>query len=132
MANHPSALKRDRQRRKKQTRNRSVRSVVKKVLKDARAALPTDKAVEAVREASSALARAAQKGALSKRTASRRIGRLARALQRAQIAATAAPATDRPSKAPKRATKAPKKAAAKPTKAAAAAKAPAKRAKKST
>lgn len=134
MASHPSALKRDRQRRKKQVRNRSVRAEVRGILKDARAALGTAEGPEAVKKATSALARAGQKGAMGKRTASRRIGRLARALHKAQIAAakSAAAPAERPSKAPK--AKAAKAAAGKapakaPTKAAA--KAPAKpRAKK--
>jgi small subunit ribosomal protein S20 len=138
VANHPSALKRDRQRRKKQTRNRSMRAIVRSVVKDARAALGTDKGPEAVREATSALSHAGQKGAMNKRTASRRISRLAKAQHKAVIAAAHAAAQPPvAAKAPKskggRATKAAAKpAAAKPAAAKpAAAKAPAKpRAKK--
>lgn len=135
MANHPSALKRDRQRVKRQARNRSVRAEVRGIIKEARAELGTAKGPEAVKTASSALARAGQKGAMNKRTASRRIGRLARALYKAQIAAQQAASAppERASKAPKaKAAKAsPAKAATKaPAKAAAPAKAPAKRAKK--
>jgi ribosomal protein S20 len=110
-----------------------MRAELRGIVKDARAVLGTEQGAEAVKKASSALAKAGQKGAMNKRTASRRIGRLAKALTRAQVEAAraaAAPA-ERPSKAPKaRASKAgakaPAKAAAKP-----AAKAPAKpRAKK--
>ncbi len=124
MANHPSALKRDRQRRKRQARNRSVRAEVRGIVKEARIELSADTGPAAVKKASSALARAGQKGALPKRTASRRIGRLARALFKAQKAAAEAAAAppERASKLPpkpkkggaKAASKAPAKAAAKP------------------
>ncbi|MBI2898331.1 MAG: 30S ribosomal protein S20 [Deltaproteobacteria bacterium] len=131
MANHPSALKRDRQRQKKQARNRSSRSAVRSQVAAARAVLGTDNGPEAVKVAASSMARAAQKGALGKRAAARKIGRLARALYKAQAAAKAAGA-ERPSKAPKpRASKAPK-APKRPSKAPPAEAAPATKGKKTS
>jgi small subunit ribosomal protein S20 len=123
VANHPSALKRDRQRRKKQARNRSVRAEVRGIVKEARIEMTSETGPAAVKKASSALARAGQKGALPKRTASRRIGRLARALFKAQKAAAAAAAAP-----PERASKLPPKPKGKGG-AKSAAKAPAKAAK---
>jgi small subunit ribosomal protein S20 len=79
MANHPSAEKRNRQRIKATTRNNSVTSSVRTAVKKARTALEAgDSAVatEAVAKASTLLARAASKGVLQLRTASRTTSRI--------------------------------------------------------
>jgi small subunit ribosomal protein S20 len=83
MANHVSAEKRNRQRIVRTTRNRSVRTAVRNALKSARAALAAgDKnaALEPVKKAAGVLARAASKGVLHQKTASRTASRIAAAL----------------------------------------------------
>ena len=83
MANTRSAQKRNRQMIKRRARNTTVRSAVKNALKKAREALAAGdagKAKEAVSAATRMLDRAASKGVLHARNASRRIGRLATAL----------------------------------------------------
>lgn len=83
MANTRSAQKRNRQMIKRRARNTTVRSAVKTALKKAREALAAGdagKAKEAVSAATRMLDRAASKGVLHARNASRRIGRLATAL----------------------------------------------------
>jgi len=83
MANHPSAEKRNRQRINRSTRNRGVRSAVRTAIKKARTAVAAGdpkKAAEPVREAASALARAASRGVLHKRTAARQTSRIQAAL----------------------------------------------------
>lgn len=82
MANHVSAEKRTRQREVATARNRSVRTAVRSALKKARTALEAgDKsaAAEPVRQAALALARAASKGVLHQKTASRTTSRIASA-----------------------------------------------------
>jgi small subunit ribosomal protein S20 len=79
MANHPSADKRNRQRITKTARNNSVTSSVRSAVKKARVALvagDSAAASEAVAKASKALARAASKGVLNDRTASRATSRI--------------------------------------------------------
>jgi small subunit ribosomal protein S20 len=86
MANHPSAERRNRQRIRKTARNRSVKSAVRTGVKNARAAVgATERAeVEAlVRKVESELDKAAQKGVLHPRAASRRKARLKRAVHAA-------------------------------------------------
>ncbi len=83
MANHVSAEKRNRQRIVRTERNRSLRSAVRNAVKKARAALAAgDKsaALEPVRAAASALARAAGKGVIHQKTAARATSRIAAAL----------------------------------------------------
>ncbi len=82
MANHKSALKRARQSETRRTRNRINKTKVKNAVKEARAAVgePGEASVEALRKAMSALDRAASKGTLHRRNASRRIARLSRQL----------------------------------------------------
>lgn len=83
MANHVSAEKRNRQRLVRTQRNRSVRTLVRNAVKSARAALEAgDKAAaaEPVKKAAIALARAASKGVLHQKTASRATSRIAAAL----------------------------------------------------
>lgn len=79
MANHPSAEKRNRQRIKSTTRNNSVTSTVRTAVKKARTAIAAGDstvATEAVAKASTLLARAASKGVLQMRTASRTTSRI--------------------------------------------------------
>ncbi|HEY5146942.1 MAG TPA: 30S ribosomal protein S20 [Polyangiaceae bacterium] len=83
MANHPSAEKRNRQRVKRTLRNRAVKSAVRTQVKTVRTAIESKDpaaAQKAFAEASVTLAQAAAKGSIPKKTASRRISRLASAL----------------------------------------------------
>ena len=80
MATHESSRKRARQAEKRRIRNRHVRSGVKGVVKAVHAALAagSQEAGELTRRAESAIRRAASKGVLSHKQASRRVARLAR------------------------------------------------------
>jgi small subunit ribosomal protein S20 len=83
MANHPSAAKRNRQRLKRTTRNKNVRSSVRTAVRKAREALASGDAGAArdsVKAAAVALARAASKGVLHPNNASRTTSRSASAL----------------------------------------------------
>ncbi len=90
MANHASAEKRNRQRIKRTARNRAAKSALRTELKKAHGAikLPAD-AAPIVQAATSALDRAASKGTIPAKRASRLKGRLAAALHKAKKAATA-------------------------------------------
>nr|QVV57696.1 30S ribosomal protein S20 [Myxococcales bacterium] len=89
MANHASAEKRNRQRIKRTARNRADKSELRTELKKARAAVKASpaEATTAVRTATSELDRAASKGTIPRRRASRLAGRLAAALHKATKAA---------------------------------------------
>lgn len=90
MANTKSAEKRNRQALKRRARNTTVRTTVKGALKKAREALSTKDAAktgDAVKDAARTLSKAASKGVIHKRNASRRIGRLAKAAHAAKTAA---------------------------------------------
>jgi small subunit ribosomal protein S20 len=89
MANHASAVKRNRQRIKKTARNRAAKSELRTELKKARAAVAGAPATAAasVKAAISALDRAASKGVVPAKRASRQKGRLAAAAHRAAKAA---------------------------------------------
>lgn len=79
MANHKSALKRIRQNDKRRDRNRFWKSTMRSSIKSVRAAVEAGDetlAREALREATSMIARVATKGVIHKRTASRRVSRL--------------------------------------------------------
>lgn len=79
MANHPSALKRQRQSEKRRLRNKGHKSTINTTIKKALTSLAekdTDKAKDLFREAISHLDGAVNKGVLHRRTASRRISRL--------------------------------------------------------
>ncbi len=89
MANHSSAVKRNRQRIKRTDRNRAAKSELRTELKKARAAVIA-KPVESgavVKAAVSSLDRAASKGTIPAKRASRVKGRLAAALHKASKAA---------------------------------------------
>ena len=80
MANHKSALKRNRQSLIRRDRNRMNRSKVKTAVKKLDAAIEVEDSVEKAREALVAavpiIERAAVKGAFHKKTASRKVSRL--------------------------------------------------------
>jgi small subunit ribosomal protein S20 len=79
MSNHPSAEKRNRQRLTRTARNNSITSTVRTAIKKARVAVSAGDsaaASEAVAKASVLLARAASKGVVSDRAASRTTSRI--------------------------------------------------------
>jgi len=83
MANHASADKRNRQRIVRTARNRGITSSVRTAVKRARAAIAggdAKAATESVKAASLALAKAASKGVLHSRSASRVTSRIQSAL----------------------------------------------------
>jgi len=85
MANHPSAEKRNRQRVVRTERNKAAKSTVRTAVKKARATLATgDKAAAKtdVAVASQALAKAAKKGAVHPKAASRTTSRIQTALSK--------------------------------------------------
>ncbi len=86
MANVPSAEKRNRQRLKRRARNithlTTLRTYVKRV-RTALAAKDNDKAVAALAQATRVIDKAAQKGVIDRKTASRKISRLTLAVRRA-------------------------------------------------
>jgi small subunit ribosomal protein S20 len=83
VANHPSAEKRNRQREKRTLRNRAIKAAVRTQIKTVRTAIASKDpaaAAKALTEASVAIAKAASKGALPKKSASRKVSRLAHAV----------------------------------------------------
>ena len=87
MANHPSALKRARQNEIRKLRNRTVKTRVKNVVKSVRedaTTQPAEAAQKNLNAAKSLIDKAAKKGVIHKRTASRKISRLAKLLNTSQ------------------------------------------------
>lgn len=85
MANHKSALKRHRQSIKRNLRNNMVRTRIKNVVKEVRAAVEandTELAATSLRRATSILDKAATKKVIHARTAARRIARLSAAVNK--------------------------------------------------
>jgi small subunit ribosomal protein S20 len=81
VANHPSADKRNRQRIKRTLRNRTVKSAVRTEVKLVREAVEkkdVKAAKDALHTAAVTLSKAGSKGAVNKKTASRRMSRLAK------------------------------------------------------
>ncbi|MEW6328275.1 MAG: 30S ribosomal protein S20 [Thermodesulfobacteriota bacterium] len=81
MANHKSAIKRAKQAEKKREINKAIKTRVKNVIKAVRTAMAEkspDKAREALAKAIPVIDKAASKGTLHHRNASRKISRLAR------------------------------------------------------
>jgi small subunit ribosomal protein S20 len=81
LATHKSALKRHRQNQKRRLRNKIIRSQLKTSIKSYTAAIESkDKAAaqEAAKAASSTISKTASKGVIHKKTASRKISRLAK------------------------------------------------------
>jgi small subunit ribosomal protein S20 len=86
VANHKSALKRAGQSEKKRLRNRTVKTRVKNVVKEVRQAV-SQKSPDAgvsLQTAQSTIDKAAKKGVLHRRTAARKIARLAKLTQSVQ------------------------------------------------
>ncbi|MCF8080053.1 MAG: 30S ribosomal protein S20 [Desulfobacterales bacterium] len=75
MANHKSALKRAKQNEERKLRNKAVRTRVRSAVKEVRSASP-EAAAEALLAAQSTIDRAAKKGVLHRKNASRKISRL--------------------------------------------------------
>ena len=80
MANHKSALKRAGQSEIRRLRNRAVKTRVKSVVKDVRQAVADNSEGKEAKltAAQATIDRAAKKGVLHKRTASRKVARLAK------------------------------------------------------
>ncbi|MEN8210715.1 MAG: 30S ribosomal protein S20 [Thermodesulfobacteriota bacterium] len=78
MANHKSAKKRAKQSQVRRLRNKSVKTTLKNLEKKLKAAKETnsDNKNEILRQTQSAVQKAAQKGIIHKKTASRKISRL--------------------------------------------------------
>ena len=97
MANHPSALKRERQAQKRRLRNRAAVSAIKTSVKKLTAALSDSGAADAVKAAFTAavstLDRAAGKGIIPKKRASRKISRMARQVNKTTSAVPPPPAS---------------------------------------
>ncbi len=96
MAHSRSALKRWRQNLRRRARNKAVRSATRTYVKKAIAAIEqaAPNVLEVLREAQSALDRAAKKGVLHPNAAARRKSRLMRRLHAMQAQAEAAVATE--------------------------------------
>lgn len=75
MANHKSALKRARQSEDRRLRNKAVKTRVKNITKDVLAA-SAETAADELKAAQSIIDKAAKKGVIHSRTASRKISRL--------------------------------------------------------
>lgn len=81
MANHKSALKRARQNEIRRMRNKSVKTKVKSIVKDVRLSVSENSKEASLKKldtAKSNIDRAAQKGVIHKKTASRKISRLSK------------------------------------------------------
>jgi small subunit ribosomal protein S20 len=80
VATHVSARKRARQADKRRIRNRNLRSAVRSTVKRVRGVIESggENSAALVREAESTIRRAASKGVLTKKQASRKVARLAR------------------------------------------------------
>ena len=81
MANHKSAVKRARQNEIRRLRNKSVKTRVKSIVKDVRLSVDGSSKEDALKKldmAKSNIDRAAQKGVINKKTASRKISRLSK------------------------------------------------------
>ena len=90
MANHKSALKRDRQSKIRRMRNRMNKSKMKSTVgkvEDAIAAGSGDQARTALQQAVSRIHKTASKGTIHKKTASRKVSRLARRVNQMQTPA---------------------------------------------
>jgi small subunit ribosomal protein S20 len=86
LANHPSALKRARQSKTRKLRNLAHKTRAKSVVKEVRTLLQSKDSTqiqEKFKKAVSTLHRSASKGVLHRKKASRKISRLARAVNRA-------------------------------------------------
>jgi small subunit ribosomal protein S20 len=83
LANHKSAQKRIRQSEKRRAHNKSIRSAMRTVVKNARAALESgdgEVAKSKLRDAEASLRRAASKGIIPKKRADRAVSRMSKRL----------------------------------------------------
>ena len=90
MANHKSAEKRNRQAQASRLRNKMNRTKMKSIIRkldETVVAGTADEIKEALREATSVIARTASKGTIHKRNASRKISRLAKRVNKTATAA---------------------------------------------
>jgi len=81
LANHKSALKRARQNELRRIRNKSLKTKTKSIVKDVRLSVGESSKEDALKKldtAKSNIDRAAQKGVIHKKTASRKISRLSK------------------------------------------------------
>jgi small subunit ribosomal protein S20 len=81
LANHKSAIKRARQNEVRRLRNKSLKTKIKNVIKDLRLSVSETSKEETLKKldmAKSSIDRAAQKGVIHKKTASRKISRLSK------------------------------------------------------
>ena len=81
MANHKSAIKRARQNELRRLRNKSVRTRVKSIVKDVRSAAGDNTGADMpvkISAVQSVIDKASKKGVIHKRTAARKISRLAK------------------------------------------------------
>jgi small subunit ribosomal protein S20 len=81
LANHKSALKRARQNEIRRFRNKSLKTKTKNIVKDVRLSASESSKEDALKKldmAKSDIDRAAQKGVIHKKTASRKISRLSK------------------------------------------------------
>ena len=80
MANHKSALKRTRQNEQRRIRNKMTKTTVKNIVKDVRLAAgkeSNETVLNKLTQAQSTIDKAAKKGTIHKKNASRKISRLA-------------------------------------------------------
>ena len=87
MANHKSALKRDRQSKVRRLRNRINKTKMKSSVEQLEAAVEAgsgEQAVKALQNATSVIQKTASKGSIHKKTASRKVSRLAKSVNRMQ------------------------------------------------
>ena len=87
MANHKSALKRARQNEIRRMRNKAVKTNVKTAVKDIRLSIDENAAEAAAQKfdaAKSVISKAAKKGVIHKKTAARKISRLAKRINQLQ------------------------------------------------
>ena len=105
MANHKSAVKRHQQSIRRRRRNQSLESSVKTLVKKVRAAIDQkdpEVIAEKIKEVNGLLDKAVVKGVIKRNTASRKLSRLARAGHQASAATEAAaakPASEAPASA---------------------------------
>ena len=81
MANHKSAIKRARQNEKRRMRNKAVKTRIKNIIKDVRLSVNESDKEETLKKldtAKSKIDRAAQKGVIHRKAASRKISRLSK------------------------------------------------------
>jgi len=88
LANHKSEIKRARQNAERHDRNKAVKTTVKNITKAVRLATGEKSREEAVKElntAKSVIDKASKKGVIHKKTAARKISRLARRVNRMAV-----------------------------------------------